>query len=287
MGYGRQVVRGLAISIVCACATKHGPESVPYSTAATATSIPRGAPFVTPGERMSYRLVLGGLDLATYDIAVGEVEEIAGRKTVVVQGHAKATGLVEVVASIDDTFTSWIDVETGRPLRYFVDEFAYKGTAKERTDARIFERVGDIVPIDFHVDDGPAVPESQRVSHRDVWDYNAFVVALRGWDAPPGSRIAAEVLRSRYLWHVEMTVRGHDRVVTELGDFPAVRLDATTYKLTRDGTRDRSSEARNLSLWISADADRVPLRTIATTDYGDLEMTITDYTPGTGDPLRR
>jgi len=252
-----------------------------------AAKLPDGAPFVTPGERMSYRLALGEMELATYDLAVGNVEDIAGKRAVIVQSHAKAVGLVKVVANIDDTFTSWIDVESGRPLRWLVDEYAVKGSDKERTEARMFERTGNVVPMDFHLNDDPPIAEPQTVSLPDVWDYNAFLVALRGWEAPPGSTVTAEVLRSRYLWNVKMTIRGRDKLVTELGEFPALRFDGHTYKLTRDGKRYPNSDERDFSIWISDDADRVPLQTVARTDYGDIKMQIVEYTPGTGERLRR
>jgi hypothetical protein len=236
---------------------------------------------------MSYRLALRGMDLATYDIAVGNITEVAGKRAIVVQSEAKAVGIVKAIANVDDTFTSWIDVETGRPLRWVVDEFAVKGADKERTEARFTERSGDQIPIDFHLNDEPPKAEPQKVTMPDVWDYNAFLVALRGWEAPPGSTVSAEVLRSRYLWHVKITVVAREKVVTELGEFPALRFDGVTYRLNRNGTRDTSSDERHLSVWISDDADRVPLQTIARTDYGDIKMTIVEYTPGNGQRLRK
>jgi hypothetical protein len=38
---------------------------------------------------------------------------------------------------------------------------------------------------------------------------------------------------------------------------------------------------------ISNDSGRVPLLTKARTDYGDIELAIVDYQPGTGERLRR
>ncbi|HEY5945189.1 MAG TPA: DUF3108 domain-containing protein [Kofleriaceae bacterium] len=280
------MLRPLLISLVCACGAKQGTTSVAQTPPVAADKLPEAAPFVTPGEHMSYRLALGEMELATYDLAVGDVTEIAGRRAVVVQSHAKAVGLVKVVANIDDTFTSWIDVANGRPLRWIVDEFAVKGSDKERTEARMYERTGNRVPIDFHINDEPPTPEPQTVSLPDTWDYNAFLIALRGWEAPPGSTVTAEVLRSRYLWNVKLTIRGRDKVVTELGEFPALRFDGHTYKLRRDGQRLQGTDERDFSIWISDDADRVPLQTVARTDYGDIKMTIVEYTPGTGSRLR-
>ena len=244
-----------------------------------------GPPLVTPGEHMSYRLQLQGMQLATYDFAVGEITEVNGKKAIVVQSHAKATGLAQMVAKVDDYFTSWIDIETGRPLRWTTDEFATKGEDKERTDARFFERTGDSVPIDFHLNDAAPTAEPQTVSLPDVWDYNAFLIALRTWDGAPGSTITAEVLRSRYMWHVEMTVKGKTKLVTELGEFPAIELDGRTYKVDRKNQK-LADEPRAFAVWISDDDGRVPLQNVAKTDYGDMKMEITDYAPGTGTRLR-
>jgi hypothetical protein len=235
---------------------------------------------------MSYRLALGDMELATYDFAIGDVTQLAGKRAVIVQSHAKAVGLVKFVANIDDTFTSWIDVETGRPLRWTVDEFAVKGTDKERTEARMYERAGNLVPIDFHLNNEAPIAEPQTVSMPDTWDFNAFLIALRGWEAPPGSTVTTEVLRSRYLWNVKLTIRGRDKVVTELGEFPALRFDGHTFKLGRDGKRLQGTDERDFSIWISDDADRVPLMTVARTDYGDVKLKIVEYTPGTGERLR-
>ena len=281
------MLRPALLTLVCACGANHAAPSVTQTPSPFALKLPDGAPFVTVGERMSYQLALGELELATYDVAVGDITEIAGKRAVVVQSHAKAVGIVKAVANIDDTFTSWIDVTSGRPLRWMVDEFATKSDDKERTEARMFERTGNSVPMDFHLNDEPPKPEPQTVSLPDTWDYNAFVIALRGWEAPPQTSITAEVLRSRYLWNVKMTIHGREKINTELGEFPALRIDGHTYKLGRDGKRFPDTDERDFSIWISDDADRVPLSTVARTDYGDIKMMIVEYTPGTGERLRK
>lgn len=279
-------VRTLVLVLLAACGNSHATSSVPQAPPITATKLPDGPPLLTPGERMSYRLALGDVDLATYDVAAGDITDYNGKPAIVVQGHAKAVGFVSHVANIDDTFTSWIDAKTGRPLLWTVDEFASKSTDRERTEARIAEREGDVIPMSFHVNDEPPRPEPQKVSMPDVWDYNAFTVALRSWDAPVGSTVSTEVFRSRYLWHVDLKVHSRETIATELGDLPAVRIDGRTYRLKRDGTRSADAEERLFTLWISDDDGRVPLRNDARTDYGDVKMTITEYNPGTGNRLR-
>src|SRR5262245_12098526 len=169
-----------------------------------------GPPLVTPGERMTYRVQLQGVELASYELGVGDVTDVGGKKAVVVQGHAKAVGLVKMVANIDDKFTSWIDIATGRPLKFQTDEYATKSDDIEHSIADIAGRTGDTLPIAFRLNEQAATPEPQKVKLPEVWDYNSFLVALRSWEGGVGSKVTAEVLRSRFLWHVDMTIKGRD-----------------------------------------------------------------------------
>lgn len=247
--------------------------------------LPSGPPLVTPGERMTYRLSLGGVELAAYTLAVGEIADLGGKNAITVQGQAKSVGLANMVAKVDDLFISWIDVETGRPLRFQTQEFASKSTDVEHTLVDFMARENDTVPVTFRLNDTETSPEAQKVDTPEVWDYNAFLVALRAWEAPAGAKVALKVMRSRYLWHVDMKVHGKTKLVTELGELPALRLDGHTYKLDRDLSKF-PDPARNFTLWISDDDGRVPLRIDTETDYGQVKMEIVDYNPGSGNRLR-
>jgi hypothetical protein len=281
----------LGLVVVAAC-TGHAvqPASPIGPTPATPPSaqagLPAGPPLVTPGEHMAYSLELQGVSLATLELAVGDVAAVGDKQAVVVQSHAKAVGLVKVVANIDDVFTSWIDVATGRPLRWVTDEFATRSADREKTEADFAARRDNVVPVTFHVNETTSESEPQVVSQPDVWDFNSFLVALRAWDPPPGARVVAEVMRSRFMWHVEMTARGKDKLATALGTLPARRLDGHTFKLDRKGGKVPDSDERDFSIWISDDDGRVPLKVAAKTDYGEITMSITDYSPGTGKRLR-
>jgi len=274
-----------------ACGPQPGPASPTPPPAPIAKAAPEGKlggspPLATPGERMQYKLVLRGVELATYDLGIGELAKLAGKQTIVVQGHAKVTGLAAFIATIDDRFTSWIDVATGQPLRFQTDEYASGSkTDIEHSIIDLGARDGDTVPVTFHLNDAPPTPEPQKVSRPIVWDYNAFMLALRTWEAAPGTALTFEVFRSRFLWHVDVTIHGKEQLVTALGTLPALRIDGKTYKLDRKGAREPDSAERMFSMWISDDDGRVPLEIKAMTDYGDLRMQIVDYQPGNGKRL--
>jgi uncharacterized protein DUF3108 len=251
--------------------------------------LPDGPPLATPGERMTYRVNLQGIDLAQYSFGVGDVADLDGKKSVVIQSHAKAVGIVTFVAKIDDHFASWIDVQTGRSLRFQVDEYESGNPSNiEHSVIEFAKRDGDTLPVAFHMNEEPPKPEPQKISTGEAWDFNSFVFALRSWEGPPGTAATTEVMRSRFMWHVEVKIRGKEKVVTELpvGEVNALRFDAHTYKVTRDGAKAPNSDERDFSVWISDDAGRVPLQIVARTDYGDMKMQITDYEPGSGQSLR-
>ena len=272
-----------ALLIVGACGSHHADTAAPKVTVA---KFPEGPPLVTAGEHMTYRLALQGVELAVYELGVGDIAPIAGKPAILVQSHAQTVGLGALV-KVDDYFNSYLDVATGRPLRWTCDEYSTDGAHKEKTDADLAGRTGDSVPITFHLDDAPPQPEPQKVTMPDVWDLNAFVIALRSWEGPPGTQVSLEVLRSRYLWHVEAKIHGKEKIVTELGELPALRFDAHLYKLERTGAKAQGSDERDFSIWISDEGGRVPLKITAKTDYGDIEMKIVDYQPGNGAPLRK
>jgi hypothetical protein len=240
---------------------------------------------------MVYKVSLRGFEIASYTISVGEIVAVDGKKAVTVQGHAKLAGLAAVFGGkVDDKFTSWIDVETGRSLRFVVDEYASKSTNTEHTIIELAKRAENSVPVTFHLNNDPPAPEPQKVSLPETWDYNAFVMAMRAWEAKPGAMQKLEVFRSRYMWSVTVTAKGKTKIKTLLPDtseLHADRFDAHLVKLSRDGTKYPDTDERDFTLWISNDASAVPIQMNARSDYGDIVMQLVEYTPGGGEPLRK
>jgi hypothetical protein len=77
-----------------------------------------------------------------------------------------------------------------------------------------------------------------------------------------------------------VTVIGYDNLSTVLGNLPVARYDGEGVRLMRDGTLDPSSDTRRFSIWLTDDADRVPVKLVAKTDYGDVVMALQAYSPG-------
>ena len=275
----------LAIALV-ACGPKGATKATPKGDPITA--LPVGPPLATVGERMSYRLTLKGVELGTFNLAVGEVTELDGVQTVVVQAQAKSSGLASLVADIDDRFTSWVDIKTGRPRRFEVFEHADRRSKDiDHVVIDFAGRTETSVPVNYAVNDETQMKTvSQPITQKDVWDYNSFLLAARSWEGEKGSTATLEVFRSRYLWKMTITRGGKGMLVTELGELPVLRFDAVTTKIDRQGHRWADQEDRTFTLWISDDNDRVPLKLDATSDFGSISMSIVAYEPGSGTRLR-
>lgn len=254
-----------------------GGPAVVVVAAAAAPQLGGKPPLARVGEKLTYRISIQGVELAEFAIAVGQDAD-----GLVVQSVARSTGVGALIKKVETQFISYIDPQTGKPRRFRSEERAgRKDATLERSDARIAERQGDAISVLVRRGDGDDAAEqteTQKVHTADIWDLNAVMIALRQFEAPLGTKLAFETFRSRYVWTTELTVAKREQLTTELGRVSTLRFEGWGHGLRRDGELNDEPE-RRFSLWISDDADRVPVLLVGVTDYGDIRMEITSYTP--------
>jgi hypothetical protein len=233
-------------------------------------------PFAAPGERVRYRVTALGLELAALTMAVGEVAPVEDKQGVVVQAVAESVGLAARVKPVRVEFTSWIDVTTGLPLLFRSVE------SSEVVEARFTKLAEKRFPISTQKTDPPGQPEKieMQVTNGQPLELLGVLLVLRSWDDKIGASRTFEAVRSSYMWRMQATLVGRESIATDLGELPTVKFNAISRRLMRDGSIDQGTEPRKFSVWISDDADRVPLLMIAETDYGDIRIEIVDYTAG-------
>ena len=113
-----------------------------------AVEVPAAPPFIAPGERISFRVNLHEVTLASFALVAGDIEMVAGHKAIVVQAGAQSEGLAAMVKPVKAEFTSWIDVETGAPVMFRAVEAAGRGDETiERVEARFTEKTGNAFAI--------------------------------------------------------------------------------------------------------------------------------------------
>ena len=284
-------LRVLLLALVCACggkgkptsssAKRAGPPTFDAARPTTPDAFPIREPFARPGEGATYRLSLLGVEVASFAFGVGEPTELDGRAVVVVQSGVQDAGVASLFGfEVSDNFTAWIDAKTTKPILFRADELASRSDPTvERIEADVAALADGKFPVRVTRPDTGEVIEQQAASEHPLYDLNGFLMVLRTWDAEPGTTATADIIRSRYIWRTQITMVGYESIVTELGEVGALKVQGASRRINRDGTVDESSDTRRYQLWISDDADRVPLKIVAHADYGDLEMEIVSYQP--------
>lgn len=262
----------LAIAAVAGCA---GADAMPApQLAAAAVVVTPGSELgLHPGETMAFEVELGGLLVGEAQLAVGQVGNVDGRKALVVRSRAATAGAAALVRKIVDEATTVVDVDSGRPVS--VDTLAEVGTKRIAAGTKFgvksaevtFTRNTDAKPQKFTID----------YKGHTLHDAHTAMAQLRGWKAAPGTMRTVFVIGGRRMWRVDVTYVGEEEIGSALGNRRAVIYEGVSYRVRRDLTPESNKPARKFRVWLSDDADRVPLKVTAHTELGDVAMSLTDY----------
>jgi hypothetical protein len=70
---------------------------------------------------------------------------------------------------------------------------------------------------------------------------------------------------------------GEDTVGTALGNRRTVHFEGASYRARANFILESDKPARTFSVWLSDDADRVPLKMSARTELGEVTMELVEY----------
>ncbi len=197
-----------------------------------------GAAHGVENEHVEYEMKLGGMTVGRFQIAVGSRGEVDGRPSVIVRSHASLAGAGTLLGNVDWDLTTTVDIDSG---------FAIAETEEITVDAAWRE--------------GHA--SSKRTWTVAERHHNAHSAAgtLRGWFTAPGAHDATHV---SLLDHT-MPVTLADSAREHVGNTPAARYDGIV------------NGKRPFSVWVSDDADRVPIRMRMESKVGTVEVELVDY----------
>jgi len=236
---------------------------------------------LNPGESMAFEVHIAGLLAGEAQLAVGAIGDYEGHRAVVVKSRAATAGAAELVKHIVDEATTTIDFDTGRPLA--LDTVVEQGDTRSTATAKFTANVADItyarsdektphkVRIDFGK--GPGA-----IGAFMVHDAHSAMAQLRGWRAAVGAKRAVFVVGGRRMWRVDVTYAGDDTVGSALGNRRAVKFTGESYRVRKNFTPETVKPSRTFTVWLTDDADRVPLKVTAKTELGEIAMDLTEYT---------
>lgn len=108
----------------------------------------------------------------------------------------------------------------------------------------------------------PAKSRWKRVKISPVRDLFSGMLFIRSQPLGDGDRIGLVIYPGDSPFLVEATVAGHEPLTTPAGVFPAIRLRLSIQRinLKKDGALEAHGKFRSGDVWLSDDADRLPLR---------------------------
>lgn len=228
---------------------------------------------LNPGETMAFEVSLGGIVAGEAQLAVGQLGDFEGKPAIVVTSRAATVGAADLLKHVVDEATSVIEVATGRPLK--LDTNAETGD-KQLTSHAVFtatrveatyKRSDDAHPRTFKIDSGK----------QQVYEGHSAMAQLRGWRPSAGTTKSIFIVGGRRLWRVDVKLVGYETVGSALGNRRAVHFEGASYKARGNLTIESDKPGRTFQVWLSDDADRVPLKVTASTELGDIALTLTDY----------
>ncbi len=258
--------------VLAGCA---GAEAMPLPPLPATTSAPVGeAEFgFYPGETMAFEVHLAGMLAGEAQLAVGAVGEIEGHKAVVVKSRVATAGAAKLLKNMTDEATTTIDTESGRPL---ILDTAVVLNDKTSTAHAVF--MGSIANVNYTKPDDPA-PHSYRVDFGKitVHDSHSAMAQMRGWRPRTGTTKQVYVVGGKRLWRVDVTFVGTETIGSAVGNRRTVHLSGSAFRAKPNLQLEQATATRTFDVWISDDADRVPLKMTAHTELGDVQMDLTEY----------
>lgn len=244
----------------------------PAEPATAAVAADPGLAAVQPGESMRFEVRMAGMLAGDASFTTGEPGEHDGRRAIAISSRLGTAGAFAMVKDIRDDATSVLDLDTLLPV---------STTSDVRFGGRVVHTethfAGKRAVIDYTPHGQPTRKLNYDFRGETVHDAHSAMAAMRIWPAELGTRRVLWVLGGRRLWKAEIEVVGRDVIGTALGNQAALRFQGVAARARPDMTIDQRRPPRSFTVWVSDDADRVPLRIVARTELGEVTIDLVEY----------
>ena len=232
----RWLITAVAVLLVSPAARVEADRAVPFTVGETLTYDVSWTRFVTAG---------------TATLTVRERRPAgAGRASYYIIAEAKPTSFIERLYHLYYKAESFVDTETLQPsvATVYSDE-------RGRTRRRLIRfRPGGVADYEVQVRSNP-VNKSEFKTQASSLDPLSALYVLRTFPLKPGQVQTVPFASNGRNYRLRVAVIGREQVRTGIGQLPA-------WKLTPQIQDEKGQPAttRNLTLWVSDDARRLPLR---------------------------
>lgn len=219
-----------------------------------------------PGEQLDFSVSVLGVHAGDIQLQLDPLVNVDGSNVIPARGRVRTDGVLQNIGAFDVRMVAFLDPTTAAPTRManrsvFRSLFGSAPTTT-REDAAFGAGVtgpdGDDgsqvqATLDVYKDGKSTRSKKLLKTSSDVVDTLGIVYWLRARELREGQRFCFEMLHRKKLWRVEAVVGGVAATSSPAATRPARRIDVNLLR-AKNG-----KEPRPMTVWISDDADRLPL----------------------------
>lgn len=246
-----------------------------------------------PGERFKFDVTFAGNPAGLAEAEVVALEQDprghypAGAPLLRLQGHARTSGIVSLLATVTDDIVSLVDARTGAAV-FSENVLHYSGWSptgyKHRVTTQVYEGRGQVRITDTKDE------KSRRKLKRaplDTFDPMSAMAWVRSLDLTEGHRAKAHAVDGMTLLRIEIESRGvgvpspMPSIARALGLGPEdiTRIDGVLTRVDEYDQAVPGKRAYALRAWISNDTRRIPLVLESDMWVGAIRLELTSYDP--------
>jgi Protein of unknown function (DUF3108) len=252
---------GIIVLLVLGAAPGHPtvnsptPEKVPVYQ-------PKHYPF-DGGERAVYKASWNGVPVATAVVSTTS-QMIGGKKFYTVRVEAKTSAILDLFWKMRDTITSTIEAKALAPTRF---TFSQRENQKVIDTEAKFD--GNTKKWSVHRDERSQVKKYEFDQPPNTIDPITAVYLARSQDFKVGDHLYFNIFGGKYRYLLDLEVERRETIQIGSGRIEAFKIVPRIKNHMKEGYAERMNEA---SVWISADARRIPVMLSSKIFVGNIYM---------------
>jgi len=226
---------------------------------------------INPGEILEYKLSWGWITLGKAQVkTIPEIKYLEGRDCYEMEITGRSAGIGSLFY-FDDKWGGVFDKETYIPYYSYRDLKEGKFRLKETTK---FDRDSMMVFVNSEKKDGPLPEKQYKMESKATLDLISGLAFARGLDfneMPKEKIIELTGFFEDKFYSFKMSYQGKEKVKTKVGKI-------WCWKLVPEVPDNKLFRGENsVTFWISADANRLPLKVEANMFFGSAQCELTSY----------
>lgn len=222
--------------------------------------------FIT-GEHLKYRMSYSNFLTAGYATMDVKKSKNKGEETYHVIGEGKTTGMMSWFFKVQDNYDTYIDKKTFLPYKF--QRKIYEGGYTKDKEIKFNQVKGEAIVLDKEKN-----KTSTHKFEKNVQDILSALYYMRNKDITnfkKGDEISLPIFIDEKVMNMKLRFLGREIIKTKFGNIKAAKF----MPLVASGRV--FNEKESVTVWVSDDANKIPLRIKASLSVGSLRADLYKY----------